>query len=235
MLLELEDIRVSYGAAEVVKGVSLKVEEGSIVCVIGANGAGKTTTLKAISGLERATSGEIRFRGERINRASPQSIVERGIVQIPERGRPFPDMSVYENLMMGAYLRKDKPELSRDLEMVYQFFPVLKDRNKQAAGSLSGGERQMLAIGRALMSKPTILLMDEPSLGLAPKLVATMCEIILGLNKRGISIVLVEQNAQMALSLADRGYVMETGRIILEGDAKDLANDKRVIKAYLGG
>jgi len=235
MLLELEDIRVSYGAAEVVKGVSLKVEEGSIVCVIGANGAGKTTTLKAISGLERATSGEIRFRGERINRASPQSIVERGIVQIPERGRPFPDMSVYENLMMGAYLRKDKPELSRDLEMVYQFFPVLKDRNKQAAGSLSGGERQMLAIGRALMSKPTILLMDEPSLGLAPKLVATMGEIILGLNKRGISIVLVEQNAQMALSLADRGYVMETGRIILEGDAKDLANDKRVIKAYLGG
>lgn len=235
MLLELEDIRVSYGAAEVVKGVSLKVEEGSIVCVIGANGAGKTTTLKAISGLERATSGEIRFRGERINRASPQSIVERGIVQVPERGRPFPDMSVYENLMMGAYLRKDKPELSRDLEMVYQFFPVLKDRNKQAAGSLSGGERQMLAIGRALMSKPTILLMDEPSLGLAPKLVATMGEIILGLNKRGISIVLVEQNAQMALSLADRGYVMETGRIILEGDAKDLASDKRVIKAYLGG
>jgi branched-chain amino acid transport system ATP-binding protein len=235
MLLELEDIRVSYGAAEVVKGVSMKVEEGSIVCVIGANGAGKTTTLRAISGLERATSGEIRFRGERINRASPQSIVERGIVQIPERGRPFPDMSVYENLMMGAYLRKDKLESSRDLEMVYEFFPVLKDRNKQTAGSLSGGERQMLAIGRALMSKPTILLMDEPSLGLAPKLVATMGEIILGLHNRGISIVLVEQNARMALSLADRGYVMETGRIILEGDAKALANDKRVIKAYLGG
>lgn len=235
MLLELENIRVSYGAAEVVKGMSMKVEEGSIVCVIGANGAGKTTTLRTISGLERATSGEIRFRGERINGASSQSIVKRGIVQIPERGRPFPDMSVYENLMMGAYLRKDKPELGKDLEMVYQFFPVLKDRNKQAAGSLSGGERQMLAIGRALMSKPTILLMDEPSLGLAPKLVATMGEIILGLNKRGISIVLVEQNAQMALSLADRGYVMETGRIILEGDAKYLANDKRVIKAYLGG
>ena len=235
MLLELKDIRVSYGAAEVVKGVSLKVEEGSVVCVIGANGAGKTTTLRAISGLEKATSGEIWFRGERINRASPQSIVGRGIVQIPERGRPFPDMSVYENLMMGAYLRKDKLELSRGLEMVYQFFPVLKDRNKQAAGNLSGGERQMLAIGRALMSKPTIMLMDEPSLGLAPKLVATTGEIILGLNKSGISILLVEQNARMALSLADRGYVMETGRIVMEGDAKDLANDERVIKAYLGG
>ncbi len=235
MLLELENVSVCYGAAEVVKGVSLKLEEGSIICLIGANGAGKTTTLRAISGLERATSGQIWFRGERIDGASPQSILARGIAQILERGRLFPDMTVYENLMMGAHIRKDEQQISSDLEMTYQYFPVLKERAKQAAGSLSGGERQMLAIGRALMTKPTVVLMDEPSLGLAPKLVATIGEIIVNLNKSGISIVLVEQNAEMALSLAHWGYVMETGKIVLEGDTRDLAKDERIIKAYLGG
>ena len=234
MLLELQNISVCYGAAEAVKGVSLKLEEGSIICLIGANGAGKTTTLRAIFGLERPTSGQIWFRGERIDGASPQSIVARGISLVLERGRLFPDMTVYENLMMGAYIRNDKQRISSDLEMTYQYFPVLKERTKQAAASLSGGERQMLAIGRALMTKPTVMLMDEPSLGLAPKLVATLGDIIVNLNKSQISIVLVEQNAEMALSLAHWGYVMETGKIILEGDTKDLAKDERVIKAYLG-
>ena len=235
MLLEIRNLSVFYGAAEVVRGISVQLPEKSVICLIGANGAGKTTTLRAISGLEKPTSGQILFRGERIEASSPQSILGRGIAQIPERGRPFPDMTVYDNLTMGAYLPKNRADMSSRLEMIYQYFPVLKERAKQAAGSLSGGERQMLATGRALMSKPTLILMDEPSLGLAPKLVATIGRIITELNRSGISIVLVEQNAQMALSLAHYGYLMETGKIILEGATRDLMKDDRVVRAYLGG
>lgn len=233
-LLELEDVRFNYGGAEILRGVSLKLEEGDIICLIGANGVGKTTTLRLISGLERGASGRILFQGERIDRASPQSILRRGIAQVPERGRIFRDMSVYENLVMGAYIRRDKLEINKDLEMVHQYFPILKERARQKAGSLSGGEQQMLAIGRALMSRPKVLLMDEPTSGLAPLVVEMLCEIILRINGEGISIVLAEQNAEIALSLAGYGYVMEKGRVILEGATRDLFSNNVVKRAYLG-
>lgn len=235
MLLEVKDLTVLYDRVEALKGISLTVEEGNIVVLIGSNGAGKTTTLRTISGLKRPTAGQILFKRKRIDIASPQSIVAEGIAHVPEGRRTFPYMTVYENLRMGAYLQKDKTGFYKDLEKVYEYFPILKERAKQQAGSLSGGEQQMLAIARALMARPTLLLMDEPSLGLSPIVVTAIGTIISNLNREeGMSILLVEQNARMALRLAQRGYVMETGSVILEGDAKDLINDKRVIKAYLG-
>ncbi len=235
MLLEIKNLRVHYGRAEALKGISLSVEEGTIIALIGANGAGKTTTLRTISRVKRATSGEIWFRGERIDKMPAHRIVKLGIGHIPEGRGVFAPMTVLDNLKMGAYLRKDRDQVARDLDSVYQHFPILKTRGGQKAGSLSGGEQQMLAVGRALMNSPKLLLMDEPSMGLSPILVDGVGNIIRDINKTGISIVLVEQNARMALELASRAYVLEVGNITLEGDARKLASDERVKKAYLGG
>ena len=235
MLLEIKDLRVHYGRAEALKGISLSVEEGAIVALIGANGAGKTTTLRTISGLKRPTSGEIWFQDKKINGMPAHRIVKLGIAHIPEGRVVFAPMTVIDNLKIGAYLRKDRDQVARDLDSVYQHFPVLKERGGQKAGSLSGGEQQMLAVGRALMNSPKLLLMDEPSMGLAPILVEGVGNIIRDINKTGISIVLVEQNARMALELASRAYLLEVGNITLEGDARKLASDERVKKAYLGG
>jgi len=235
MLLSVKDIRALYGKLEAVKGVSLEVNEGEIVTLLGANGAGKTTVLKNISGLKAPTSGEIWFAGKRIDRSRPAHIVRTGISQILEGQRVFRDMSVESNLTLGAYIRKDRERSKTDLEEVYQRFPRLKERKKQKAGSLSGGEQQMLAIGRALMSRPKLLLMDEPSIGLSPIMVNEITSIIKTVNKQGISVLIVEQNAAVALRLADRGYVMETGKIVLGAKRDELLNDERVKKAYLGG
>jgi branched-chain amino acid transport system ATP-binding protein len=235
MLLEVKDLRVHYGKAEVLKGTSIKVEEGTIVALIGANGAGKTTTLRTISGLKASTSGEIWFQGKRIDGTSPSGIVKLGIAHIPEGRRVFAPMTVLENLEIGAYLRKDKRGVARDLDNIFEHFPRLRERRKQQAGSLSGGEQQMLATARALMASPKLLLMDEPSMGLSPILVQEVGKIVTDINQSGVSIMLVEQNARMALKLAHRAYVLETGRISLEGDAEDLANHEHVRKAYLGG
>jgi branched-chain amino acid transport system ATP-binding protein len=235
MLLEVKDLRVHYGKAEVLKGTSIKVEEGTIVALIGANGAGKTTTLRTISGLKASTSGEIWFQGKRIDGMSPSGIVKLGIAHIPEGRRVFAPMTVLENLEIGAYLRKDKRGVARDLDNIFEHFPRLRERRKQQAGSLSGGEQQMLATARALMASPKLLLMDEPSMGLSPILVQEVGKIVTDINQSGVSIMLVEQNARMALKLAHRAYVLETGRISLEGDAEDLANHEHVRKAYLGG
>jgi len=234
MLLEIKDLRVHYGRAEALKGISLSVEEGAIVALIGANGAGKTTTLRTISGLKRPTSGEIWFQDKKINGMPAHRIVKLGIGHIPEGRVVFAPMTVIDNLKIGAYLRKDRDQVARDLDSVYQHFPILKERGGQKAGSLSGGEQQMLAVGRALMNSPKLLLMDEPSMGLSPILVEGVGNIIRDINKTGISIVLVEQNARMALELASRAYVLEVGNITLEGDARKLASDERVKKAYLG-
>lgn len=235
MLLSVKEIRALYGKLEAVKGVSLEVNEGEIVTLLGANGAGKTTVLKNISGLKAPTSGEIWFAGKRIDRSRPAHIVRTGISQILEGQRVFRDMSVESNLTLGAYIRKDRERSKTDLEEVYRHFPRLKERKKQKAGSLSGGEQQMLAIGRALMSRPKLLLMDEPSIGLSPIMVNEIASIIKTLNKQGISVLIVEQNAAVALRLADRGYVMETGKIVLGAKRDELLNDERVKKAYLGG
>jgi len=235
MLLEIKDLRVHYGRAEALKGISVSVEEGAIVALIGANGAGKTTTLRTISGLKRPTSGEIWFQGKRIDRMQAHHIIKLGIGHIPEGRGVFAPMTVLDNLLIGAYLRKDREQIDRDLDSVYQHFPVLKERGNQKAGSLSGGEQQMLAVGRALMNNPKLLLMDEPSMGLSPILVADVGNIIQDINKVGITVILVEQNARMALKLANKAYVLEVGSITLKGDAKELANDERVKKAYLGG
>ena len=235
MLLEIKDLRVHYGRAEALKGISLSVDEEAIVALIGANGAGKTTTLRTISGLKVPTSGEIWFRGKRVDGMPAHDIVKLGIAHIPEGRIVFAPMTVLDNLRMGAYLRKDKHQIARDLEIVYEHFPVLKERRGQQAGSLSGGEQQMLAIARALMAGPKLLLMDEPSMGLSPILVEEVGSIISDINKGGISIILVEQNARMALGLANKAYILEVGSITLEGDAQKLANDERVKKAYLGG
>jgi branched-chain amino acid transport system ATP-binding protein len=235
MLLEIKDLRVHYGTAEALKSISLKVDEGTIVALVGANGAGKTTTLRTISGLKVPTSGEILFRGKRIDGMPAHDIVKLGIAHIPEGRGVFAPMTVLDNLRMGAYLRKDKHQIAKDLETMYQHFPVLNERRKQLAGSLSGGEQQMLAIARALMASPKLLLMDEPSMGLSPILVEEVGNIISNINKSGISIVLVEQNARMALELANRAYIIEVGCITLEGGAQELANDERVKKAYLAG
>jgi branched-chain amino acid transport system ATP-binding protein len=235
MLLSAKDIRALYGKLEAVKGVSLDVDEGEIVTLLGANGSGKTTVLKNISGLKPPASGEIWFAGKRIDGSRPTQIVRTGISQILEGQRVFRDMSVESNLALGAYIRKDRENTKTDLEEVYQHFPRLKERRKQKAGSLSGGEQQMLAIGRALMSRPKLLLMDEPSIGLSPIMVNEITSIIKKVNKQGISVLIVEQNAAVALRLADRGYVMETGKIVLGAKRGELLNDERVKKAYLGG
>lgn len=234
-MLEIKDLHVSYGAIKAIKGINLKVEEKSIVTLIGANGAGKTTLLRTISSILKPESGKIIFLGKDTSALPPNKIVEMGISQSPEGRMIFSNLTVKENLEMGAYTRKDKHNLSDDLDFIYKFFPRIKERLKQLGGTLSGGEQQMLAISRALMSKPKLLLLDEPSLGIAPLLTKIIFEQIVALNKTtGLTILLVEQNANMALSIADYGYVMETGKIILEGEAKSLAQNEEVRKAYLG-
>lgn len=234
-MLEIKDLHVSYGAIKAIKGINLKVEEKSIVTLIGANGAGKTTLLRTISSILKPESGKIIFLGKDTSALPPNKIVEMGISQSPEGRMIFSNLTVKENLEMGAYTRKDKHNLSDDLDFIYKFFPRINERLKQLGGTLSGGEQQMLAISRALMSKPKLLLLDEPSLGIAPLLTKIIFEQIVALNKTtGLTILLVEQNANMALSIADYGYVMETGKIILEGEAKSLAQNEEVRKAYLG-
>lgn len=235
MLLEVKNLSVNYGKAAALRGISIEVEEGAVIALIGANGAGKTTTLRTISGLVRPTSGTVLYRGQRIDRMPAHSIVKLGIAQIPERRMVFAPMTVLDNLKMGAYLNRDGRKVAADIERMYERFPRLKERRSQLAGSLSGGEQQMVAVARALMASPDLLLMDEPSLGLAPMVVAEVARIIREINASGISIILVEQNARMALDLASRAYILEVGRISLEGDAKKLLHDDRVKQAYLGG
>jgi len=234
MLLSVSDVKVQYGKVEALKGVSLDLMAGDIVALVGANGAGKTTLLNTISGLKNASSGEIWFTGKRIDRVGPAQVVKLGIGHIPEGRRVFPNMTVLENLMMGAYSRRDRAAIKQSLSAVYDYFPVLVERRQQLAGTLSGGEQQMLAIGRALMSKPKLLLMDEPSLGLAPRMVEQIAGIITSINKEGVGIVLVEQNVPLALKLATRGYVMVTGQILLQGSSDELLRNEEVKKAFLG-
>ncbi len=233
-LLELRDVRIRYGAIEAVKGISLSVSEGEIVTLIGGNGAGKTTTLRTISGVKRPADGSIRFRGERIDGLPAHQVVARGIGHAPEGRRIFSRMSVRENLGMGAYGRTDQRGVREDLERVYSLFPVLKERERQAGGTLSGGEQQMLAIGRALMGRPQLLMLDEPSMGLAPLLVERIFSLIADIHAQGTTVLLIEQNAHMALRLADRGYVIESGEIVLEDRAQALLGNDAVRKAYLG-
>ncbi len=235
MLLKVKNITVHYGKATAVEGVSLEVHQGDVVTVIGANGAGKSTILRAISGLRPLTSGEIWFLDERIDGMAIHNIVKSGLVHIPEGRRLFPNLSVLINLKLGAILRKDSAGINKDMDDVFERFPVLKERRKQLAGTLSGGEQQMLAIGRSLMAKPRLLLMDEPSLGLAPLMVEKLAEAITDINKDGISVLLVEQNAGLAFSLTEQTYVLEVGKIVLDGKTKDLMNNEYVIKAFLGG
>ena len=235
MLLEVENIRVHYDKMEAVKCISLSADKGMISTLIGANGAGKTTTLRAISGLKKITSGEIRLDGKRIDGTSPHKIVGMGIAHVPKGRRLFRLMTVRHNLIVGAYLQKDKKEIQRTMDEVFEHFPVLKDRQSQPAKTLSGGEQQMLALVRALMAKPKIILMDEPSLGLVSMMVAEIAKIIIQCKEMGFSMVLIEQNASLALRLADQGYVVETGRIALEGPAEKLMKNEHVKKAYLGG
>lgn len=234
-LLTMDDVNVYYGAIWALKGINLTVGEGEIVSLIGANGAGKSTTLNAISGIVKTSPGRITFKGEDLNKIPPHEIVKRGVAQVPEGRRVFANLSVLENLEMGAYARKDKAEIKRNLEAVLERFPRLRERIKQVGGTLSGGEQQMLAIGRALMTRPRLLLLDEPSMGLAPLLVREIFSIIREINQDGTTILLVEQNARMALRISRRAYVLETGKIVLEGPAQELANLDEVKKAYLGG
>ena len=231
-ILEIKDLQVRYGGIEAVKGISLEVPEGKIVTLIGANGAGKSSTLRTISGLVKPAAGSILFNGEDITGMDANEIVKRGITLVPEGRRIFPDMTVLENLKIGAYLRKDN--LDADIEWVYSLFPRLKERSWQAGGTLSGGEQQMLAVGRALMSRPKVIMMDEPSLGLAPIIVKGIFDIIKEINKQGVTVLLIEQNANMALKTADIGYVMETGRITLQGSGAELLTNEAVKAAYLG-
>jgi branched-chain amino acid transport system ATP-binding protein len=233
-MLEIENIDVHYGGIHALKGVSLKVEKGEVVTLIGANGAGKTTTLRAISGLVKPTAGTVKFGGEVITGAAPHTIVQRGLVHAPEGRGIFANMSVDENLQIGAFLRQDKPGIAKDREHALSLFPRLRERLQQNAGTLSGGEQQMLAIARALMSRPKLLLLDEPSLGLAPQIVALIFKIVKTIAADGTTILLVEQNAHMALGVANRAYVLEVGEIVLDGPAKDLAKDDKIRKAYLG-
>lgn len=234
-MLDIKDINVYYGAIHAIKGISLTVNEGEIVTLIGANGAGKSTTLRTVSGLLTPKEGEIKFLGETISGLPAQDIVRAGISQVPEGRRIFANMTVMENLELGAYIRTDKDGIEKDYQMVFERFPRLAERKEQQAGTLSGGEQQMLAMGRALMSRPKLLLLDEPSMGLAPLLIREIFNIIVDINKAGTTVLLVEQNANMALSIAHRAYVLETGRIALSGDAKELAASEEVRKAYLGG
>jgi branched-chain amino acid transport system ATP-binding protein len=233
-ILELDDLHVYYGAIHAVKGISLDVGEGEIVTLIGANGAGKSTTLRAINGLNHPRRGTITFQGEDITNEPPHDIVSLGIAQSPEGRRLFPRMSVLENLEMGTFQRTDRSTYKQDLERVFTLFPRLEERKSQKAGTLSGGEQQMCAIGRALMARPKLLLLDEPSMGLAPILVERIFEIVVEINQQGTPVLLVEQNALMALEVAQRGYVMETGRIALEGPSGELAKNEQVRKTYLG-
>ncbi|MGI6649476.1 MAG: ABC transporter ATP-binding protein [Bacillota bacterium] len=234
-MLKISNINVYYGAIHALKDLSLEVGAGKIVTLIGANGAGKSTTLRTISGLLKPKSGSIVFHDVNINGKPAQDIVALGVVQVPEGRRVFPNMSVMENLELGAYLRKDRAGIKEDLNQVFTRFPRLQERRSQMAGTLSGGEQQMLAIGRALMARPRLMLLDEPSMGLAPLLVREIFEIIQEINRTGTTILLVEQNAHMALSIADYAYVLETGRIVLEGPAQELAQSEEVKEAYLGG
>lgn len=234
--LELKDVHLSYDRAEALKGISLRVGEGSIVTLLGANGAGKSTTVRAISGIIHPSSGGIWFRGERIDGMSPSQIVKRGISLVPEGRRLFPYMTVYDNLMMGSYLRRDRKEIQGNLERVFSSFPRLKERQRQKAVTLSGGEQQMVAMGRGLMASPKLMLLDEPTLGLSPILVHETARIIKEMrSSSGVTILLIEQNARMALSLADYAYVLETGTIATEGESKVLLTDEGIRKAYLGG
>jgi len=234
-MLEINDINVYYGAIHAIKGISLRVDEGEIVTLIGANGAGKSTTLRTISGLLKPKTGSIKFLDKDIAGMPAHKIVREGISQVPEGRRIFAEMTVMENLELGAFTRDDKEEIAKDFKMVFGRFPRLEERKLQMAGTLSGGEQQMLAMGRALMSRPKLLLLDEPSMGLAPLLIREIFNIIVDINKAGTTVLLVEQNANMALSIANRAYVLETGRITLSGDAKELAASEDIRKAYLGG
>ena len=235
MLLEAKDLNVYYGAIHALQGVSFSVDDGEIVSLIGANGAGKSTTLKTVSGLLRPRVGDVLLRGESLKTMPAQDIVRRGVIHVPEGRKIFAPLTVQENLEMGAFSRKDKAEIRTNLERVFKSFPRLKERLNQLGGTLSGGEQQMLAIGRGLMAQPKVLLLDEPSMGLAPILVEEIFSIIKEINAQGVAILLVEQNALMALSVANRGYVLETGRIVLEGTGQALLQDPQVMKAYLGG
>lgn len=233
-MLEVRDLNVFFGVIQAIRDVSFDVDKGEVVALIGANGAGKTTTLHTITGLLSAKSGSIHLDGTDITKVPAHKIVSMGMAHVPEGRRVFASLSVYDNLKMGAYTRKDSKEISDSLEMVFSEFPRLKERRNQVAGTLSGGEQQMLAMGRALMSKPRIILMDEPSMGLSPLYVSEIFEIIKQIKKEGTTVLLVEQNANMALSVADRAYVLETGKIVMDGKASDMMNDERVRKAYLG-
>ena len=233
-MLEVKDLQVYYGVIQALKGISFHVNQGEVIALIGANGAGKTTTLQTLTGILSPKSGSIVFEGKDLTRTPAHKIVEMGMAHVPEGRRVFADMSVYENLLLGAYTRKDMAEIAESLASVYKRFPRLEERKGQRAGTLSGGEQQMLAMGRALMSRPRIILMDEPSMGLSPLLEKEIFAIIREVNKQGITILLVEQNAKMALAISDRAYVLETGTITLSGDAQELLNDTRVKKAYLG-
>ena len=233
-MLEVKDLQVYYGVIQALKGISFEVNQGEVIALIGANGAGKTTTLQTLTGIIPSKAGKISFEGKDITKTPAHKIVEMGMAHVPEGRRVFADMTVYENLLMGAYTRKDKNEIAQSLENVYKRFPRLKERKNQRAGTLSGGEQQMLAMGRALMSKPRIILMDEPSMGLSPIFVNEIFDIIKEVSEGGTTVLLVEQNAKKALSIADRAYVMETGNITLSGKAEDLLNKESVQKAYLG-
>ncbi len=233
-MLVVNELEVGYGPVRVLHRVSLEVNEGELVTLIGANGAGKTTLLKTISGLLKPSSGNITFLGQRIDGLAPEAVVRLGIAHCPEGRRVFPGLTVTENLAMGAYTRKDRKGVGEDLERIFQFFPRLKERSRQIASTLSGGEQQMLAIGRALMSRPRLMLFDEPSMGLAPNLTQQVSDIIKNLSSQGITILLVEQNAPLALGMASRGYVLEAGTIVIQGRGESLRNDKHVKEAYLG-
>jgi len=233
-MLEVKDLRVHYGTVEAVKGLSFQVSTGAIVSLIGANGAGKTTSLRALTGLVKPSGGEVRFENALLNGLAPHDIVRLGIALVPEGRRLFPKMTVLENLRMGAYLQTRKADVASTLEMIYQHFPILRERGRQRAGSLSGGEQQMLAIARALMNRPKLLLLDEPSMGLSPIMTAEIGKIIRQINALNVSIILVEQNAMLALTLAQYGYVLETGTLMLQGKAEELLRDEGVKKAYLG-
>ena len=232
-MIEVKDLVVKYGGITALQGISLKIPEGKIVCMVGANGAGKSTTINAISGMVKKSAGSVTYNGVDLN-LPPQKIVKRGVVQVPEGRKIFSGISVKENIILGAFLIKDKARVENNLEKIYKLFPILEKRKNQGGGTLSGGEQQMLAIGRALMSEPKILLMDEPSLGLAPKLIMEIFNLIQSLHDNGLTILLVEQNARKALSISDYAYILETGRIVAEGSGKELSQDAIIKKAYLG-
>lgn len=233
-MLEVKDLEVYYGMIQAIKGISFEVNQGEVIALIGANGAGKTTTLHTITGLLSPKKGSVLFEGQDITKVPAHKIVSMGMAHVPEGRRVFSQLSVYENLKLGAYTRKDKSNIDKELQSIYERFPRLAERKNQLAGTLSGGEQQMLAMGRALMSKPSIVLMDEPSMGLSPILVNEIFDIIESISKSGTTVLLVEQNAKKALSIADRSYVLETGKVVLEGDAKDLLENDSIKKAYLG-